>query len=214
MCIASLHRTLSASLYPFRSSSVLGLISSSICFALNCPINYARNYLPHLLPLCLRRVVYLDSDLLLIDDIAKLSATPLGSSIILAAPEYCNANFTSYFTPTFWSNPALSLTFFDRRPFYFNTGSCSLTSSGGLMNKAPQVAGGEKGDADRIWAVDFSLRQTFVAVLLLNNDIVASMSLILVSDKDFNDNLFSVANLMQSSLATKSYEFSNILLCC
>ncbi|KAK9164069.1 hypothetical protein Syun_004971 [Stephania yunnanensis] len=126
---ASLRRTLAASfpylrfsLYPFRSSSVLGLISTSIRSALDCPLNYARNYLPHLLPLCLRRVVYLDSDLLLVDDIAKLSATPLGPSSVLAAPEYCNANFTSYFTPTFWSNPALSLTFADRRPCYFNTG--------------------------------------------------------------------------------------------
>ncbi|KAK9158528.1 hypothetical protein Scep_005102 [Stephania cephalantha] len=116
MCIASLRRTLSASLYPFRSSSVLGLISSSIRSALDCPLNYTRSYLPHLLPfipLCLHRVVYLDSDLFLVDDIAKLSATPL---------EYCNANFTSYFTPTFWSNLALSLTIFDRRPCYFNTG--------------------------------------------------------------------------------------------
>ncbi|KAJ6400184.1 hypothetical protein OIU84_015767 [Salix udensis] len=39
-----------------------------------------------------------------------------------SSPEYCNANFTSYFTPTFWSNPSLSLTFADRRPCYFNTG--------------------------------------------------------------------------------------------
>ncbi|KAK9139759.1 hypothetical protein Scep_009440 [Stephania cephalantha] len=121
MFIASLRRTLSASLYPFRSS-VLGLISTSICSALDCTLNYAPNYHPHLLPLCLHRVVYLDSDLLLVDDISKFSAIPLGSSIVLAAPEYCNANFTSYFTPTFWSNPALSLTFSDRRPCYFNTG--------------------------------------------------------------------------------------------
>ncbi|KAK9118557.1 hypothetical protein Scep_016650 [Stephania cephalantha] len=86
------------------------------------PLNYASNYLPYLLPLCLRRVVYLDSNLLLVDDIAKLSATPLSSSIVLAVLEYCSTNFTSYFTPTFWSNPALSFTFFDRRPCYFNTG--------------------------------------------------------------------------------------------
>ncbi|CBI17579.3 unnamed protein product, partial [Vitis vinifera] len=39
--------------------------------------------------------------------------TPLGDHSVLAAPEYCNANFTSYFTPTFWSNPSLSLTFAD-----------------------------------------------------------------------------------------------------
>ncbi|KAK9129964.1 hypothetical protein Sjap_010451 [Stephania japonica] len=55
---------------------------------------------------------------------SALSATPLDrpSPAVLAAPEYCNANFTSYFTPTFWSNPSLSLTFAGRRPCYFNTG--------------------------------------------------------------------------------------------
>lgn len=66
--------------------------------------------------------MYLDSDLILVDDIAKLAATPLGEEAVLAAPEYCNANFTTYFTPTFWSNPSLSLTFANRNPCYFNTG--------------------------------------------------------------------------------------------
>ncbi|KAE8655118.1 putative galacturonosyltransferase-like 2 [Hibiscus syriacus] len=109
-------------IYPYDSSAVLGLISTSIRSALDCPLNYARNYLANLLPPCLTRVVYLDSDLILVDDIAKLSATPLGDSTVLAAPEYCNANFTSYFTPTFWSNPTLSLTFAGRKACYFNTG--------------------------------------------------------------------------------------------
>nr|ACW83060.1 glycosyltransferase family GT8 protein [Populus deltoides] len=108
--------------YTFDDSSVSGLISTSIRSALDCPLNYARSYLANILPLCVRRVVYLDSDLVLVDDIAKLAATPLGEKSVLAAPEYCNANFTSYFTPTFWSNPSLSLTFADRRPCYFNTG--------------------------------------------------------------------------------------------
>ncbi|KAM1002888.1 hypothetical protein FF1_003225 [Malus domestica] len=96
---------------------VSGLISTSIRFALDCPLNYARSYLAELLPLCVRRIVYLDFDLILVDDIAKLSATPL-----LAAPEYCNANFTSYFTSAFWSDPSLSLTFADRHAYYFNIG--------------------------------------------------------------------------------------------
>ncbi|KAK9161034.1 hypothetical protein Syun_007375 [Stephania yunnanensis] len=51
MCIASLRRTLSASLYPLCSSSILDLIPSSIRSTLDRPLNYARNYLPHLLPL-------------------------------------------------------------------------------------------------------------------------------------------------------------------
>ncbi|KAK9271253.1 hypothetical protein L1049_026843 [Liquidambar formosana] len=106
----------------FDDSAVAGLISTSIRSALDCPLNYARSYLANLLPLCVRRVVYLDSDLVLVDDIAKLAATPLGDKSVLAAPEYCNANFTSYFTPTFWSNPSLSLTFANRKACYFNTG--------------------------------------------------------------------------------------------
>ncbi|WJZ85948.1 hypothetical protein VitviT2T_005454 [Vitis vinifera] len=108
--------------YRFDDSAVSGLISTSIRAALDCPLNYARNYLADLLPTCVRRVVYLDSDLVLVDDIAKLVATPLGDHSVLAAPEYCNANFTSYFTPTFWSNPSLSLTFAGRNACYFNTG--------------------------------------------------------------------------------------------
>ncbi|XP_073142582.1 probable galacturonosyltransferase-like 1 [Henckelia pumila] len=108
--------------YRFRDTAVAGLISTSIRSALDCPLNYARSYLADLLPPCVRRVVYLDSDLVLVDDIAKLAATSLGGDKVLAAPEYCNANFTSYFTPTFWSSPSLSLTFADRKACYFNTG--------------------------------------------------------------------------------------------
>ncbi|KAF5766206.1 putative polygalacturonate 4-alpha-galacturonosyltransferase [Helianthus annuus] len=111
--------------YRFDDSAVLGLISTSIRTALDCPLNYARNYLADLLPTCVKRVVYLDSDLVLVDDIAKLAATPFEDEEgvkVLAAPEYCNANFTSYFTPTFWSNPSLSMTFSDRNACYFNTG--------------------------------------------------------------------------------------------
>ncbi|GAU14343.1 hypothetical protein TSUD_309030 [Trifolium subterraneum] len=109
-------------LYTFDDTTVTGLISTSIRSALDCPLNYARSYLPNLLPLSVTRVVYLDSDLILVDDIAKLAETPLGENSVLAAPEYCNANFTSYFTPSFWSNPSLSLTFANRKPCYFNTG--------------------------------------------------------------------------------------------
>lgn len=126
---AHLRRTISKSfpylqfqIYPFDDSAAAGLISTSIRAALDCPLNYARNYLADLLPACIQKIVYLDSDLVLVDDIAKLAATPLTNDAVLAAPEYCNANFTSYFTPTFWSNPSLSLTFANRKPCYFNTG--------------------------------------------------------------------------------------------
>ncbi|CAL5205948.1 unnamed protein product [Lathyrus oleraceus] len=125
-----LHSTISNSfpylkfqVYNFDDSIVSGLISTSIRSALDCPLNYARSYLANLIPLCVRKIVYLDSDLILVDDIAKLASTPLAEkNSVLAAPEYCNANFTFYFTPTFWSNPSLSLTFANRKPCYFNTG--------------------------------------------------------------------------------------------
>ncbi|XP_057421284.1 probable galacturonosyltransferase-like 1 [Lotus japonicus] len=126
---ATLNRTIATSfpylkfqIYPFDDAAVAGLISTSIRSALDSPLNYARISLPTILPQCLTRVVYLDSDLVLVDDIAKLAATPFLPGTVLAAPEYCNANFTNYFTPSFWSNPSLSLTFADRNACYFNTG--------------------------------------------------------------------------------------------
>ncbi|XP_015972676.1 probable galacturonosyltransferase-like 1 [Arachis duranensis] len=124
-----LHTTLSKSfpylkfkLYNFSDELVSGLISTSIRSALDCPLNYARSYLPTVLPTCVKKIVYLDSDLVLVDEITKLASTPLNKDQVLAAPEYCNANFTAYFTPTFWSNPSLSLTFANRKACYFNTG--------------------------------------------------------------------------------------------
>ncbi|WRX10850.1 Glycosyl transferase [Theobroma cacao] len=85
------------------------------------PLNYARNYLADLLEPCVRRVIYLDSDLVVVDDISKLWSTNLGSRTI-GAPEYCHANFTKYFTGGFWSDQRLSGTFNGRKPCYFNTG--------------------------------------------------------------------------------------------
>ncbi|XP_020579190.1 probable galacturonosyltransferase-like 2 [Phalaenopsis equestris] len=120
--IASSFPSLPFLIHHFDPSLVSGLISTSIRSALDRPLNYARSYLPHLLPSCIHRAVYLDSDLILVDDIASLAATPIPPPFSLAAPEYCNANFTAYFTPTFWSNPALSTTFHGRRACYFNTG--------------------------------------------------------------------------------------------
>ncbi|XP_073155317.1 probable galacturonosyltransferase-like 1 [Henckelia pumila] len=113
---------LSFRIYHFDDSTAAGLISNAIREALDCPLNYARNYLANILPTYVEKMVYLDSDVVVVDDIGKLAATLLTNDAVLAAPEYCNANFTSYFTPTFWSNPSLSLTFANRKPCYFNTG--------------------------------------------------------------------------------------------
>lgn len=107
--------------YYFDPERVRSLISTSVRQALEQPLNYARNYLPDLLEPCVSRVIYLDSDLVVVDDISKLWHTSLGKKTI-GAPEYCHANFTKYFTPAFWSNRRLSGTFGRRDPCYFNTG--------------------------------------------------------------------------------------------
>lgn len=107
--------------YYFDPEIVRSLISASVRQALEQPLNYARNYLADLLEPCVRRVIYLDSDLVVVDDIAKLWRTNLGSRTI-GAPEYCHANFTKYFTAGFWSDERFSGTFAGRVPCYFNTG--------------------------------------------------------------------------------------------
>lgn len=107
--------------YFFDSERVRNLISTSVRQALEQPLNYARNYLPEMLPPCVSRVIYLDSDIVLVDDILKLWRTRLAGKTI-GAPEYCHANFTKYFTAQFWSDPHFSKVFENRNPCYFNTG--------------------------------------------------------------------------------------------
>lgn len=108
-------------LYRFDTNLVKDKISYSIRRALDEPLNYARIYLADLLPSSVRRIIYFDSDLIVVDDVAKLWAIDLGKHV-LGAPEYCHANFTSYFTPRFWANRAFAASFKGRRACYFNTG--------------------------------------------------------------------------------------------
>ncbi|CAM8893241.1 unnamed protein product [Rhodiola kirilowii] len=119
--IASTFPQLKFKVYYFDPETVRNLISTSVRQALEQPLNYARNYLADLLEPCVGRVIYLDSDLVVVDDVAKLWATSLGSRTI-GAPEYCHANFTKYFTAGFWANRRFSSTFAKRKPCYFNTG--------------------------------------------------------------------------------------------
>uniref|UniRef100_A0A7N0UGL9 Hexosyltransferase n=1 Tax=Kalanchoe fedtschenkoi TaxID=63787 RepID=A0A7N0UGL9_KALFE len=119
--IASTFPQLKFKVYYFDPNIVINLISTSVRQALEQPLNYARNYLADLLEPCVGRVIYLDSDLVVLDDVAKLWATTLGSRTI-GAPQYCHANFTKYFTPGFWSDRRFSSTFAGRKPCYFNTG--------------------------------------------------------------------------------------------
>ncbi|KAI4368986.1 hypothetical protein MLD38_017481 [Melastoma candidum] len=121
--VSSTFPSLEFHLHAFRPSVVLPLISSSIRPALDDPLNYARIYLADLLPESLPRVLYFDSDLVVLDDVSPLFNTPLGSHAV-AAPLYCHANFSAYFTRAFWSNPRYTSTFRGRpsEPCYFNTG--------------------------------------------------------------------------------------------
>ncbi|KAA8543197.1 hypothetical protein F0562_021308 [Nyssa sinensis] len=107
--------------YPFDANRVRGKISKSIRQALDQPLNYARIYLADIIPTDVKRTIYLDSDLVMVDDIAKLWGVDLDDKV-LAAPEYCHANFTKYFTDAFWSDQSLAETFKGKQPCYFNTG--------------------------------------------------------------------------------------------
>ncbi|KAK6921786.1 Glycosyl transferase, family 8 [Dillenia turbinata] len=108
-------------LYHFDTNLVRNKISSSIRRALDEPLNYARIYLADLLPLSVKRIIYFDSDLIVVDDVSKLWRIDLGNHV-LGAPEYCHANFTNYFTNRFWSDPVFKPVFQIRNPCYFNTG--------------------------------------------------------------------------------------------
>lgn len=107
--------------YYFDPDRVRNLISSSVRQALEQPLNYARNYLADILEPCVKRVIYLDSDLVVVDDIQKLWNISLGKRTI-GAPEYCHANFTKYFTASFWGDRRFSGIFSRRKACYFNTG--------------------------------------------------------------------------------------------
>lgn len=99
-----------------------GLISSSIRLALDNPLNYARSYLADMLDGCVDRVIYLDSDIVVVDDIQKLWRTNLRGSRVIGAPEYCHADFRKYFSDEFWADGELSGVFSGKNPCYFNTG--------------------------------------------------------------------------------------------
>lgn len=118
----SVFPNLSFRVYEFKESLVHNLISSSIRQALESPLNYARIFLAEILDPAIRRVIYLDSDVILVDDIQNLWGISLSGNRVIGAPEYCHANFTKYFTQGFWSDSELAGVFRGRRACYFNTG--------------------------------------------------------------------------------------------
>ncbi|CAL9037526.1 probable galacturonosyltransferase-like 4 [Musa acuminata AAA Group] len=133
--------------YRFDSGRVRGRISRSIRHALDQPLNYARIYLAEILPPEVRRVIYLDSDIVVVDDIRHLWEVELEGHVV-AAPEYCHANFTKYFTDAFWSDATLSSTFDGRQPCYFNTGvmvmDVEMWRSGGYTKMVEDWMGVQK----------------------------------------------------------------------
>ncbi|EOY03237.1 Galacturonosyltransferase-like 10 [Theobroma cacao] len=120
--VKSAFPSLSFKVYVFQENLVRNLISSSIRQALDSPLNYARSYLADIFEACVERVIYLDSDTIVVDDTQKLWRITLTGSRTIGAPEYCHANFAKYFTGEFWSDPELSRVFEGKRPCYFNTG--------------------------------------------------------------------------------------------
>ncbi|KAI5341081.1 PREDICTED: probable [Prunus dulcis] len=120
--VQSTFPSLSFRVYVFRERLVNNLISSSIRQALDNPLNYARSYLADLLDPCVERVIYLDSDVIVVDDVQKLWKISLSGSRVIGAPEYCHANFTKYFSDGFWKDSELSKVFEGKKPCYFNTG--------------------------------------------------------------------------------------------
>ncbi|KAK1432828.1 hypothetical protein QVD17_09729 [Tagetes erecta] len=132
--IKSIFPSLGFKVYCFDDGVVKHLISNSIREALEDPLNYARIYLGDMLHPSVTRVIYLDSDIIVVDDIQKLWSVPLtgltrplkssepARSTAIGAPVYCHANFTKYFTSNFWSNVSMSSVFDNKKPCYFNTG--------------------------------------------------------------------------------------------
>ncbi|KAK7362064.1 hypothetical protein VNO77_04164 [Canavalia gladiata] len=72
--------------YIFKEDTITYLISSSVRRALENPLNYARNYLGDILDQCVDRVIYHDSDLVVVDDIRKLWRVTLSESRVMARP--------------------------------------------------------------------------------------------------------------------------------
>ena len=106
--VRSTFPSLNFKVYIFLEDTVINLIFSSIRQALKNQLNYARNYLGYILDSCINRVIYHDSDVVVVDDIVKLWETNLTSMHVIEAPEYYHANFTKYFTDPFWSDLILS----------------------------------------------------------------------------------------------------------
>ncbi|CAD6229569.1 unnamed protein product [Miscanthus lutarioriparius] len=55
--VAASFPSLRFEIYPFHADAIAGLISVSVCTALEAPLNYAWNHLADLLPRCVPRAI-------------------------------------------------------------------------------------------------------------------------------------------------------------
>jgi len=86
------------------------------------PLNYVRINLPYMIPECIQKLIYLDTDTLMLGRVEDLYATDLERAVI-GSPEFCEYKLQSYFTDRFWANRTLSQKFDKLRDAcYFNPG--------------------------------------------------------------------------------------------
>jgi len=86
------------------------------------PLNYVRMTLPHIIPECVEKLIYLDTDTLMLGRVEDMYSTDVSSNII-GSPEFCDYKLQNYFTKEFWANRTLSRRFESKkRACYFNPG--------------------------------------------------------------------------------------------
>ena len=84
--VAASFPSLRFEIYPFGAEAAAGLISASVRATLEPPLNYAWNHLADILPPCVPRAIYLDSDVLAADDVRRLWETRLPAAAVVTAP--------------------------------------------------------------------------------------------------------------------------------
>ena len=85
------------------------------------PLNYARFFLPQLLPRCVAKTVYLDTDTLVVGEIDELYHTDVRYHVV-GSPEFCHRRMHRYFSAAFWQSAAAAEVKRYRGACYFNPG--------------------------------------------------------------------------------------------
>lgn len=86
------------------------------------PLNYARIHLDTLLPQCVHRIIYMDTDVIVAGAIEGMWNHDMHGKVV-ASPEFCQFKFVRYFTDNFWKNETLSAEYQSKKKAcYFNPG--------------------------------------------------------------------------------------------